>query len=456
MSAPTSSAPHVLYIAWGFPPCRAGGVYRALATANSFAQQGAKVTVLTANRETFIKYTGSDLSLEALVDDNIEVIRVPFEWPLLETDIRKWPLMRILNPRLWRKYRIKLDTRKFPEVGYGPWGQPLTAAALDIHTSNPVDLVVASANPNVDFLPARELNKRFNIPFVMDYRDAWMLDVFDGGLLHSENSTVSKLEADYIEHATEIWFVNDPICAWHQKRYPEASSKMHVVANGFDPEFVPEPRLVIKENTDEVKFGYIGTLSPKVPLAEFVEGWRLACAEQPKIMKKATTSLYGYLGYYAAPNPVMAKIVASAKNLNFSYEGPAEKSKVSEIYNTFDALLLILGAGQYVTSGKVYEYMASALPIVSIHDPGNAASEVLRGYPLWFPISDLEPETISKALVRCAVAAKESSKETRKECWDFASKYERSLQLKPRIESLLQKSPSDNLNNTSFIGSVLK
>ncbi len=48
------SQPHVLYVAWGFPPSRGGGVYRALATANGFARAGFRVTVLTATRETFL------------------------------------------------------------------------------------------------------------------------------------------------------------------------------------------------------------------------------------------------------------------------------------------------------------------------------------------------------------------------------------------------------------------
>ena len=62
--------------------------------------------------------------------------------------------------------------------------------------------------------------------------------------------------------------------------------------------------------------------------------------------------------------------------------------------------------GRYVTSGKVFEYAASALPIVSVHDPGNAASDVLRDYPLWFPVADLEPESIAAAVEAAADAAR--------------------------------------------------
>ena len=113
--------PHMLYVAWGYPPCRGGGVYRALATANRFAALGWKVTVLTADRETFHRFTGADLTLEERIDPSIEVVRVPFEWPILEADLRKWSKARASNPKLWSKWRTKQDQIPFPETGYGPW-----------------------------------------------------------------------------------------------------------------------------------------------------------------------------------------------------------------------------------------------------------------------------------------------------------------------------------------------
>ena len=73
--APVSRRPHLLYVAWGYPPCRAGGVYRALATPNAFAAAGWDVTVLTVHRETFHRYTGADDALEELIDPRITVVR---------------------------------------------------------------------------------------------------------------------------------------------------------------------------------------------------------------------------------------------------------------------------------------------------------------------------------------------------------------------------------------------
>ncbi|HMM95709.1 glycosyl transferase [Phycicoccus sp.] len=437
MSTPasSSSAPHVLYVAWGFPPCRGGGVYRALATANAFAAAGMRVTVLTADRETFTRFTGTDLSLEEKVDPRIEVVRVPFEWPVLETDVRRWSATRAFFPRLWLRRRKRLDVRDFPEVGYGPWRRPLEAAADRIQAADPVDLVVASANPNVDFTVAAHLHRTHGVPYVMDYRDAWTLDVFDGTQVHADDSEVARLEREYVAGAREVWFVNEPIRAWHQERYPHHAERMHVVANGYDPEFAPVARTGPPPPDRPLRFGYIGTVSPKVPLKPFADGWALARSRTADL-DAATAEVWGYLGYYATPSPALLRIVDDHAADGLRYAGPLPKQRVREVYDTFDATLLILGKGKYVTSGKVFEYTASALPIVSVHDPGNAASDVLRDYPLWFPVDELTPEAVARAVEAAAHAARHASAEQRAACAEFAARCARDLQLRPRVEAL--------------------
>jgi glycosyltransferase involved in cell wall biosynthesis len=422
-------------VAWGFPPGRSGGVYRALATANAFAADGFKVTVLTAQRETFEQHTGVDTSLEDLVHPGIEVIRLPFSWPYAVTDRSQWPLLRRLVPRVWRKVRVWLDQVPFPEKVYGPWRRPLERAAAEIHARTPVDLVVATANPNVDFAAARFLHRTAGVPYVMDYRDAWLLHVFDGHQIHKDGSRIARLERRLLRDAAEVWFVNEPIRRWHAQRYPDLADRMHVVANGFDPHFAPTPRLEARRPGQPLRFGYIGTVSGKVPLREFADGWSLA-RRRSAALAGAEAQIWGYLGFHATPNPALLALVEAQADTGLTYAGPLAKARVREVYDSFDAVLLILGAGRYVTSGKVYEYLASALPIVSIHSPDNAATDVLRGYPLWFPVTDLAPESVAEALERAAEAASSADAATRRACEEFARQYSRDLQLLPRVDAL--------------------
>ena len=431
----TDARPHMLYVAWGFPPCRGGGVYRALATANRFAERGWRVTVLTADRETFHRFTGADLTLEERIHPDVEVVRVPFEWPILEADLRRWTRSRAKNPKLWAKMRTKRDQIPFPETGYGPWRGTIEKAAERIHRANKVDLTVATANPHVAFTAAYHLHQKFKVQYVMDYRDAWLLDVFSGDRLHDPKSRAARWEHKLVQSAREVWFVNDPILEWHQALYPEHAAKMHTVANGFDPDLVPDTQDRGPVVDKPLVFGYVGTVSPKVPLADFVKGWQLA-KQQSEDLRDAKAKIHGYLGYYAQPRADMLATIEAAAEDGVSYEGPVGKAEIARAYDEFDVQLLMLGKGRYVTSGKVFEYLATGLPIVSVHDPVNAASDVLRGHPLWFPVRDLEPESIAEALVEAARAARTADEGIRAKAREFGAGYRRDLQLDPRIEAL--------------------
>lgn len=429
------SRPHLLYVAWGFPPSRGGGVYRALATANRAVAAGFDVTVLTAQTETFARFTGTDDSLLPLVDPSVKIVRIPFKWPARETDIRKYSPMQALAPRVWWQVRKRMDRVRFPEVAYGPWRRNLELAALAIHARRPVDLVLATANPNVDLAAAACLHRRHGIPYVVDYRDAWLLDVFDGTQTHPDRSRAAQWEKRLFTAATEVWFVNDPIRKWHEQRYPNVADRMFTVSNGYDAGLAPVPRPTGPVESGPLRFGFIGTVSGRVPMAEFVAGWQRAYGEAR--FAGNTAQIWGYLGFYATPSPVLMRLLDAAGEFGVTYEGPVAKRDVRTVYDGFDALLLILGAGRYVTSGKVFEYTASALPIVSVHEPTNAASDVLRGYPLWFPVTDLSPDAIASALLAAADAARTASPDTRRACAEFATRYAREAQLDPRLQSLL-------------------
>ena len=112
------------------------------------------------------------------------------------------------------------------------------------------------------------------------------------------------------------------------------------------------------------------------------------------------------------------------------------KSLAAATYAGFDVLLLMLGAGRYVTSGKVYEYLATGLPIVSVHDPGNAVSADLAGYPLWFPAADLSAPAIAAALAEAAAAATKADPGLRAAALEYADGFSRQRQLAPRLAAL--------------------
>lgn len=434
MQASNSGAlrPHALYVAWGFPPQAGGGVYRTLATANALVASGFDVTVLTTVREAFPGFTGADPSLEPLIDPRIEVIRLPFSRPRHDPEIRSWPRERALDPAGWLEDFAAHELDRFPEPHFGTWFDTLVPAAERVHARRPVDLVVGSANPHVDLAPGHRLHELFGVPYVIDHRDAWRLDVYSGREVGTDDPRIARLETAYVESAHEIWFVNEPIRRWHQELYPQAADRMRVVENGFDPSFAPSPVLTAPPADRPLTFTYIGTIGDRVPIAEAVEGWVMARSEVPALAD-AHADIWGPI---SSTSGHKAALLHGAEAYGVRHRGPVSKGDVAGVYGASDALLLILSRGRYVTSGKVYEYMASALPIVSVHEPGNGAADVLRGYPLWFQAADLTPGSIAEVLRAGAEAARTADEETRRRCAEYAAGYERSRQLEGPVREL--------------------
>jgi hypothetical protein len=425
--------PHALYIAWGFPPCRGSGVHRALATANGLVEAGFDVTVLTCEREVFERYTRTDASLEERIHPDIDVVRIPFAWPLMELDVRRWDRSRARRPLVWREQRPKVDMARFPELHYGPWRDDLVAAALGIHRRRPVDLTVATANPNVDIEAAHQLFLQQGVPFVTDQRDAWTLDTFNE--VERGDARIRALEAAYLRDATEAWFVNKPIRDWHANRYPGNDERLMVVTNGFDRELAPTPRLEPPDPAQPLTFAYLGTITSVMPVQQFLDGWALACARDPEIAQ-ARADLWGYVGFQTGRKGDAVAAIEKHPARGVSYRGPVPRAEVRDRFEEFDVLLLIVGPGRFITTGKVFDYMASGLPIVSVHTAELDASRVLADYPLWFPAGSVEPAAIAAALSRAAAAARTAGPDERRRCVAHAEQYDRRAILRPRLEHL--------------------
>src|SRR5690606_5225880 len=105
--------------------------------------------------------------------------------------------------------------------------------------------------------------------------------------------------------------------------------------------------------------------------------------------------------------------------------------QIAQTYAQLDVLVLPLGTSRFMTSGKVFEYMATGLPIVSVHDPVNAVTDTLRGYPGWFAVSSLGPDEIGRALVSAAPHARTQTLQDRLAARAWADRYDRRNILQP-------------------------
>lgn len=426
-----SRRPHLLYVAWGYPPSRGSGVYRAWATANAFAAAGWDVTVLTVPREVFEMSTGVDLTLESRVDRSIRIERIPFQSAAFDNDLADWSWLRAHVPEIWNAVQSRRGRRAFPERSYGGWRHELEAAARRIHASHPVDLTIGTANPNVDFIPGYVLSTEFGVPAVMDHRDAWSVDIYSGRRVVEPSSPAGRWERKLVDDAKEVWFVNRPIRDWYAEQYPDAADRFLVVENGYDQALTFRPRE--RSRDEELVFGYIGTISGAVPMEDLVAGWSLA-RRRSHLVRSARMDLYGYLNHMGVPGDNMVRAMEAFSTNSIRYLGPVGRADIARTYASFDALVLTFGAGRFITGGKVYEYASTGLPIVSIHDPDNETSRTLADYPGWHGTASMAVDDIASAFIATAESAHDRTAAEIEAARRFATRYSRAAQLKPRID----------------------
>jgi len=435
--------PRIVYIAFYFPPTRASGVYRSRATANHLAEAGWDVTVVTPQREFFTDYIESfDPSLEATVRGDVQVDRVRFPGRAWEKDIRSWSRMRANVPQLSGSVNSWVETRAFPEQ-YSPWIPRVVKRVVELHRRAPVDLVLATGNPFASFAAAWAVNRLTRVPYVVDYRDSWTLNLFQDAPAYPDGHPAWAWERRILARAAAAVFVNEPLRAWHVDRYPflataERGDRTLVVQNGWEPDLLgalPDPAPVTPTGAGPdgapgrpLRFGYMGTLTTHVPVEPFLDGWRAARAADPR-MADSTMHVFGHLGFFPASVPALRAKLPHDGEDGVHVEGPVPKAQVGTAYASLDVLVLMLAGGRYVTSGKVYEYMASGRPIVSVHDPVSAANGPLQGYPLWFPVRDLSGEEVARVLREAADAARTADPALRAAARAHAARYTRDAQL---------------------------
>jgi glycosyltransferase involved in cell wall biosynthesis len=431
------SRPHLLYVAWAYPPARNAGVYRALATANAFAEAGWDVTVLTADRRLFETQLGADVALERRIHPGITVRRLAFSWHRGEPDLARWSRARVTSNLGWSWLAAKTSAVDFPEPVYGGWRRTLASAAHQVHAAHPVDLVIGTANPYVDFIPGWELHRTDGVPYVLDYRDSWSLDLYHDVRAFGRHSRAGRWEARLLADAAEVWFVNEPIRAWYRREFPQHAATMQVVANGYDDDIGTAVAAARERRdlTEPLTFGYLGTVYGTIPLREMLLGWRRARELSPDVAA-ARLVLRGHLGHFGDPDPRTMGLLEEFAADGVTFAGPVSKTEVAETYAGFDALLLVLSGGKYVTSGKVFEYAATGLPIVSVHTADSAAVNVLTGHPDWVMTEGMSPDDIARAVIAGAEAARRTTPHTMATAREWAGRYSRTNQLAPRIRAL--------------------
>jgi glycosyltransferase involved in cell wall biosynthesis len=167
----------ILIICNDYPPLNTVAAERPLGWVNHLPHHGIQLTVVTKawkGPETDPRHWsyGQAKQQTQEVSPTVSIIRVPnkmnpTDWMIRTWGWNKWGSLRKVFTFLWNIGSFFSD--RFDRHAH------LYAAAKNQLKSQPVDLILATANPWQNFRHAARLSKDFGIPWVADYRDGWYL-----------------------------------------------------------------------------------------------------------------------------------------------------------------------------------------------------------------------------------------------------------------------------------------
>ena len=259
----------VLILTYDFPPYVSVGGLRPFSWSKYLYEFDVYPIIVT--RQWNNKY-GNHLDYIAPSESNQIIEEISEKGLVIRT-----PYFLNISNRLMLKYGEKKYKflRKFFSAFYefvqwifpvGPKYQ-LFCAANDYLKTNKVDLIIATGDPFILFKYASELSRKYNIPWVADYRDTWTQNKNNrhNKIIRNFNSFFEKKE---LKNAVAIVTVSKLL----EVRITELikNKTFYLLPNGYDPEVVENTNF-IKQKNKILRIAYVGTIYKWHPLRSFFE-----------------------------------------------------------------------------------------------------------------------------------------------------------------------------------------
>lgn len=406
----------ILVIAYGFPPNAEVGTKRVVGFCRYLPGCGIRPIVVTAEGRF---YWWRDDSFPVPVGLHVE------RTPVLSTPLDLYRRLKAcfgstessgndsgLVPGTERRGFLRHQTLTLlatPDLYWG-WYWPAVQAAERLIEREPIAAVFSTAPPWTSHLVARHLKKKYRIPWVADFRDAWTSDKW-----HLEEDLPGwrvrvdhRLEASCLRWADLVLCVTDYIREDFTQRYPRLpAAKFVTLTNGYD-DSVGLPTSPASAALAE-SAAWAGSKRPTRLLLHL--GWLYGgrridtfCQAVASLVRsgKLDPSSFKILflgdadpSVTAAAHQLVPELI---QNKWIEFQARVSWQKGQESLASADVLLIFQGDHPGV-SAKFYEYLQTGKPIFAIVEEG-PLSRMLKvtGSGIWADPGD--PADIASKLLQ--------------------------------------------------------
>ncbi|MDF2438539.1 MAG: hypothetical protein K0Q95_2915 [Bacteroidota bacterium] len=361
----------VLILAYDFPPYVSVGSLRPYAWYRYFKQYDIYPVVVTrqwnnehGNLLDYVSASGSDHVIKEVTDWGT-MIKTPYKPNLANRLILKYGQSRFRLLR--RSASAYYEFMQWVSLS-GPKSE-LYFAAEDYIKSNKIDVIVASGDPFILFKYASKLSKRYNIPWIADYRDPWSDDFqikdkyfLKNWALYHERNTVSS--------AAIITTVSTFFRQKLLKLFPQ--KEVCIIPNGFDPEVIKNSS-DFKQDPSALNIAFTGTINPWNPLEKFLSVLADFLISSPGA--KVRLNFYGVnipeeLNGILSKFPLLKnKVFIHPKMLNEELVKHLAKNSLMLLFNNYS-----------IVGTKIYDYIGIKRTILFCFQNDNEGNELKKKY----------------------------------------------------------------------------
>ncbi|GMQ24900.1 glycosyltransferase family 4 protein [Algoriphagus sp. oki45] len=367
----------VLIITYYWPPSGGSGVQRWLKFAKYLPEAGWEPVIFTPENPDFDL---QDHSLEKEIPYHLEVIKFPIWEPyqLFSKVKRKSKTHpgRLLEQKergvlekiaIWARANLLVpDPRVF-------WVKPSVKFLTDLAQSGQFQAIITTGPPHSMHLIGRDLKRKTGLPWIADFRDPWSHWEFLDTL--PMTSRVRKkhqlLEETVLKEADAVLTISTTFQMDLEKL---AKRKVHLLTNGFDPSDIPDgfsPKEKQAGNLHLVYSGVIDSIRNPTPL---LKAFKEEFAETGEAVS---------LTFVGKVSEQVREFVAQDAWLvdRVSFPGYVTHAEVFGFYAQADALVLILTDtknAQGNIPGKLFEYLATRVPILALGDPNGDSAQIIQ------------------------------------------------------------------------------
>lgn len=319
----------ILILCHDFPPMKSIGAQRPKAWFDYFTGKGEEVLIVSEN----------ELGINMKPEKSKGVFRI-----------------------LLRKIHSGLSLFVGWHISFLDKKRPILKKADSIAKNYNPDIIIATGEPFILFKYASLLSRKYNIPWIADYRDNWSNEPtleFNALQIKIYQWYFGLLEKNIVQSSAAITTVGEPTANRIQKLFP--NKKITIIPNGHN---IPEDFKIQTVKKDGLKISYIGRLYKHRNPTLFLRGFLSWLNNNPN--SNAELHFFGIADFQNQVTYLKSLVPEVNKHITIHKSYPYEQM----LYKASDsnAFLMLADKSLPLTNGKLYDYLGLKRPIILCPD----------------------------------------------------------------------------------------